>query len=44
MSEDNRHIPRKIDSPDRIGIIVNIRGVQSSLTAISPRPDWFRAD
>jgi hypothetical protein len=43
-SEQDGHVPRKIDAADRVGHVVDVRGVQTCLAAISTRPGGLRSD
>ncbi len=43
-AEDDRHIPREIDSTDGVGVIVDVRRMQARFAAVGPRPLRLRAD
>ena len=36
--EDDRHVAGEVDGPDGVGVVVDVRGVQSRLAAVAPRP------
>ena len=37
-AQDHRHVAREVDRPDRVGVVVNVRGVKAGLAAVPARP------
>src|SRR6185437_6289986 len=41
---DDRHVTREVDRSDRIGIVVDVRRMQTCFASIAPRPLWLGTD
>ena len=42
-AEDDRHVAGEVDGADRVGVVVDVRGVQPRLAAVGARPARLRA-
>ena len=43
-AQDDRHVAGEIDGADGVGVVVDVRGMQTRLAAIAPRPLRLRSD